>query len=174
MLSSLWRDHRKGVASAAALTVALGIFAIVWFEPQKLFINETVSESLPSTDPSPTTTSTTAPPTGVLASGAFRSLEHETKGTAKLVRLGGGSVLQRFEDLETSNGPDQRVYLSEKPSTLGWRDYGDDYIELGALKGNRGDQNYDVPAGTDLSKYRSAVIWCVRFKVGFGVAPLNA
>ena len=108
-----------------------------------------------------------------LASGRFRSLEHRTTGTVRVVRLSNGSHVLRIEDLDTSNGPDLRVYLSELPSNLGWRDYGERYIELGALKGNRGDQNYRIPTGTDLSRYKSLVIWCVRFKVGFGVAPLT-
>ncbi len=45
-------------------------------------------------------------------------------------------------------------------------------MELGRLKGNLGNQNYEIPAGTDLSKYRNAVVWCARFSVGFGVATL--
>lgn len=68
----------------------------------------------------------------------------------------------------------ERVYLSRKPTSLGWRAYGDDFIELGPPKGNRGDQNYPVPANIDLTSFKSAVVWCVRFKVGFGVAPLTA
>src|SRR5436190_1966930 len=78
-----------------------------------------------------------------------------------------------FVLLITSNGSDLRVYLSELPADRGWHAYGVHYIELGALKGNRGSQNYRVPAGTDLTRYQSAVIWCRRFKVGFGVAPLE-
>lgn len=165
------RAHRAGVAVAAVLAVTLGIFAIVWFQPQKLFIEETVREGLVD-EGAPSATAT--PSVVTLASGSFRSLEHKTTGTARLVRLSSGKVVLRFEGLNTSNGPDLRVYLSKKPSTLGWRDYGDRFIELGKLKGNIGDQNYEVPSGTDLSQYRSAVIWCVRFAVGFGVAPLDA
>jgi hypothetical protein len=158
-------------SSRMRLFVALGIailagvvFVVVWFEPQQLLVDTTVSESL---EPTPSGSP-------ALGSGAFRSLEHETRGTAALVRTTSGKVVLRFEDLDTSSGPDLRVYLSKKPATLGWRDYGDDYLELGPLKANHGDQNYTVPAGTDLTRYRSAVIWCVRFKVGFGVAPLDA
>ena len=45
-------------------------------------------------------------------------------------------------------------------------------VDLGALKGNIGEQNYDVPAELDLNKYRAASIWCRRFRVNFGAAPL--
>jgi len=83
-----------------------------------------------------------------------------------------GSRVLQLVNLRTNSGPDLRVYLSELPANLGWHDYGRRYIELGHLKANRGDQNYRIPAGVDLTRYKSAVIWCVRFKVGFGVAPL--
>ena len=79
----------------------------------------------------------------------------------------------RFERLNTSNGPVLHVYLSPVPSDRGDRDYGKGYLDLGPLKGNRGDQNYAIPSGTDLSRFQSVVIWCSRFKVGFGVAPLR-
>jgi hypothetical protein len=64
------------------------------------------------------------------------------------------------------------VYLSEIPASDDWHAYGERYLDLGALKGNRGDQNYEIPPGTDLTRFESAVIWCRRFTVGFGVAPL--
>ena len=155
---------------AGVLLVGLIVFAIVWFQPQKIFIEETANEARPT---SPAATSTASVPT-TIASGRFRSLEHRTTGRAEIIKLADGSHILRFENLDTSNGPDLRVYLSELPPDLGWHDYGRRYIELGHLKGNRGDQNYRIPAGADLAKYKSAVIWCVRFRVGFGVAPLNA
>ena len=144
------------------------MFVLLWFQPQKLLIEKTVNESEPTA-----TASSLRSPVVELASGAFRSLEHKTTGRVRLLRLSGGDVIVRFEDLDTSNGPDLRVYLSELPADRGWHAYGVRFIELGALKGNRGSQNYRVPAGTDLTRYRSAVIWCRRFTVGFGVAPLD-
>ena len=161
--------HRATVVTIALLGMGFVIFVGVWFQPQKIFLENTVNEAAPS----PTATAASASPTvAELASGRFRSLEHRTTGSARVLRLPDGSHVLRLEDLDTSNGPDLRVYLSELPSNLGWRDYGERYVELGKLKGNRGDQNYRIPAGTDVSKYKSLVIWCVRFKVGFGVAPL--
>ncbi|MDH3497546.1 MAG: DM13 domain-containing protein, partial [Gemmatimonadota bacterium] len=47
------------------------------------------------------------------------------------------------------------------------------FVGLGGLKGNVGDQNYDIPAGTDLTRYRTVTIWCRRFSVNFGSAPLS-
>ena len=79
----------------------------------------------------------------------------------------------RLTNFKTSNGPDVRVYLvaagdakdNETVKKAG-------FIELGKLKGNEGDQNYDVPANADLAKYRAVTIWCARFNVNFGTAPL--
>lgn len=158
------------IAIAAALGGA-AVFGIVWFQPQKLFIEKTVNEAAPTVAPSSSDSPAAAPVE--VASGRFRSLEHRTSGRALLVRLANGSHVLRFEGLDTSNGPDLRVYLSKRPATLGWHDYGVEYVELGHLKGNRGDQNYAVPRGIDVTAFRSAVIWCVRFEVGFGVAPLT-
>jgi hypothetical protein len=78
----------------------------------------------------------------------------------------------RFEDLKTSEGPDVRVYLSARDADAAKAGLGDGALELGKLKGNLGNQNYTVPAGTDLSRFHSVVIWCERFSVSFGAADL--
>lgn len=91
-----------------------------------------------------------------------------------MLELADGSRVLRLESLETSNGPDLRVYLSAgNDDSFFGREYGKDFVELGELKGNIGDQNYAIQAGVDLSRYRNAVIWCKRFGVGFGVATLS-
>lgn len=170
--------HRRLVWFAAVCVALAGVFVVIWFQPHKLFIEETVDEAPPTvrTDDAESASSGGGPASAnelsVLADGAFQALEHPTAGMAQLLDLGRGRRFLRFEDLDTSNGPDLRVYLSEIPAGDDWYAYGERFIDLGPLKGNRGDQNYEVPAGTDLSKYRSAVIWCRRFTVGFGVAPL--
>jgi hypothetical protein len=109
-----------------------------------------------------------------IAAGSFHSNAHETKGMATLYRRTDGSRVLRLSSFETSNGPDVRVYL------VAAADVNDDatvkragFVELGKLKGNKGDQNYDVPASVDLSKYRAVTIWCARFNVNFGTAPLT-
>jgi hypothetical protein len=179
--------HRMLVSVLALLAVALVAFVLVWFQPQKLFLNQRVNEALPVSSPAatPTTPASAGPtptqpgpsvPAGptTLASGAFRSLEHGTTGRALLIRLADGTRYLRFENLNTSNGPDLHVYLSEVPAGPDLHAYGERFIDLGKLKGNIGSQNYAIPAGVDLANYRSAVIWCKRFSVGFGVAPLAA
>lgn len=112
----------------------------------------------------------------VIHVGQFRSLEHETKGAALVLRNPDGSAVLRFEGLRTSNGPELVVMLSATPATDdGWSAYDDrDFVILGPLKGNLGDQNYPLPSDLDLSRFRSAVVWCNRFSVGFGAAPLGA
>ncbi len=109
-----------------------------------------------------------------LATGEFVSLEHETRGRAVVIATGDERRFLRFEDFETSNGPDLLVYLSTKSADPNeWRGYDADFIDLGALKGNVGNQNYAIPQGVDLGRYRSAVVWCRRFEVGFAVAALR-
>jgi hypothetical protein len=110
--------------------------------------------------------------TNVLARGQFRSLEHPTMGRALLVRFPNGELLLRLEGLDTLNGPDLHVYLSEVSAGGDARAYGERFVDLGKLKGNKGNHNYRVPMRVDVSRYQSAVIWCKRFAVGFGVAPL--
>lgn len=175
-LRELASRYRGFLIGAAVLGAGLIAFVLVWFQPQKIFMENTADEARPNA-PAATPTGTT-PPTGAtgpatVAAGSFRSLEHETTGRAELIRLPDGSHVLRFENLDTSNGPDLVVYLSELPSNLGDHDYGRRFIDLGGLKANRGNQNYAIPTGTDVSRFRSAVIWCRRFTVGFGVAPLT-
>jgi len=181
LLGRLARGH-PGIDAAAVVGVGLIIFVLVWFQPQKLFLNKTVSEPVPgviATAPVGGThhdaTVGGPPPPGlrVLASGSFRSLEHTTTGKAIVLRRPAGSLILRLEHLSTSDGPDLRVYLSRVPASGDLHAYRTGFIDLGALKGNRGSQNYAIPAGTDLSAFKSAVIWCRRFVVGFGVASLS-
>lgn len=103
-----------------------------------------------------------------VSSGAFSSLDHPTSGEAYLVVQPDGSRLLRIENLDTDNGPDLRVVLST--AEVGSGSY-DDLVELGGLKGNIGNQNYEIPADLDLSSVRSVVIWCERFSAPFGEAP---
>jgi electron transfer DM13 len=180
----LLRRHPTVSITAALLVVGLVVFGFLWFEPQKLFLDQTVNEAAPvsSAPGSPANSGQPTPGLGqeapaadpmTLATGRFQSLEHETSGGAILIELPDGSHILRFENLDTSNGPDLRVYLSQIPASDDWHAYGERSVDLGPLKGNIGNQNYRVPRSVDVSKYRSAVIWCRRFTVGFGVAPLT-
>ena len=109
----------------------------------------------------------------VLATGAFVTVAHEGTGNVQVIDLGGeDGTIVRLEDLDVLNGPDLRVLLSkssdvEKSGHLG------DYVELGKLKGNKGNQNYIVPADVDVSEYNSVVIYCDPFKVVFNSANLE-
>ena len=168
--------------------IALAVLGGGWyaFRPERLFVNQRVNESLApasananamssSTESSPITATTvrSAPEPRVLASGAFHSGAHETAGMATIHEYADGHRVLRLTGFHTSNGPDVQVLLvaaadakdNETVTTNG-------FVRVAALKGNIGDQNYDLPAGVDLSKYRAVTIWCRRFGVNFGTAPL--
>ena len=150
------------------LLVVLFVAGAAWyaFRPERLFINQRVNEQFPTASAASTTSMK-------LASGEFHSGAHETKGAAAIFRLADGKRTLRLTNFATSNGPDVHVYLvaaadakdNDTVKTAG-------FVDLGSLKGNIGDQNYDVPANVDLAKYRAATIWCARFNVNFGTAPL--
>jgi hypothetical protein len=194
------RSKRLYLIGGLVAFVAVVAFVLYWFQPQKLFIDDEVFEDLPEVvalddvagsgdrdtaatgtpdEPSPATATNPLDVAGAEAarlgtpvavtSGEFTSLDHPTSGTALLVVQPDGSRLVRFEGLRTDNGPDLRVVLST--AEVGAGDYGS-LIELGRLKGNIGDQNYDVPPDLDLSTVRSVVVWCERFTSAFGEAPL--
>lgn len=153
--------------------VGLIVLVIAWyaFRPELLFINKTVNEEFPG---GPAMASTEKGPIA-LNKGNFKGLAHETKGTAAIYQLADGKRTLRLSDFETSNGPDVHVYL-----TVAEVEKGNDaikqagFIDLGSMKGNKGDQNYDIPAEADLDKYRNVTIWCARFGVNFGMAVLDA
>ncbi|MEW1636930.1 DM13 domain-containing protein [Streptomyces sp. NPDC093801] len=170
-----------GLLVAAALVVGLGVY---WFQPWKLWQDATVHDALPTASPTAAVPGHTAPavppgaPAGpqTLARGTLVSHEHTTTGTVKLIRLPDGSRTLRLENLDTSNGPDLRVWLSDAPvkeGVAGWSVFDDGkHVSLGRLKGNKGDQNYEIPADVNLADYRSVTIWCDRFDVSFGAAAL--
>lgn len=145
----------------AVVIVALAAWYV--FRPERLFINQKVNEQFP----------TSSAANNKLASGQFHNGAHDTKGTAAVFQLADGKKTLRLTDFATSNGPDVHVYLvaaddavdNETVTKAG-------FVDIGSLKGNIGDQNYDLPANTDLSKYRAVTIWCKRFSVNFGTAPL--
>ncbi|MFJ8533594.1 DM13 domain-containing protein [Streptomyces sp. NPDC093591] len=174
---------RPLIIGVLAVAVAGAGFGLYWFQPWKLWQDETVQEALPGavqTAAAPTTepsaSSSPAPAPKTLAGGELISHEHTTSGTVKLVRLADGSHVVRLENLDTSNGPDLRVWLTDAPvkqGKAGWHLFDDgEYVSLGKLKGNKGSQNYTVPADVDPSRYSSVSIWCDRFDVSFGAAEL--
>jgi hypothetical protein len=145
-----------------ALAVPLAIAGWALFRPELLFVNKSVSETLPVTSGASVET---------LSQGKFVSYAHETNGTAEIVNSGGKRFL-RLSGFETSNGPDVHVLLvkSSDPQALGNMDY----LDLGSIKGNRGDQNYELPASFQEGEFQSVTIWCKRFNVNFGGATLKS
>jgi hypothetical protein len=169
-------------ASIAVAVAAIG-FVLLWFQPQKLFIDERVEDTIPTlptttVDPAgpPGTTGstpTTAPPGPVeVHRGDFVSLDHGTTGVARVLELPDGRRIVRLEGLETDNGPDLYLYLTANPAAGDEGAFDDQHVNLGRLKGNLGDQNYDVPEGTDIARHPTVVIWCDRFDSAFGAADL--
>lgn len=177
-----------------AALLAGGLAGLYWFQPWKLVVDDRVDEALSGPAPAGTAPAGTAPAGGepaatvpaggeqalvaVLAEGTFVTHEHETRGTVRIIQRPDGTRRLEIVELDTSNGPDLWVWLSDQPvidGRDGWSVFDDGrYAELGRLKGNKGSQGYDIPAGLDLSRFRSVSIWCKRFAVSFGAATLNA
>lgn len=184
----LRRPVTWGVLAVLAAGAAFGLY---WFQPWKLVVDERVDEPLAVLAPMPTGSPTPAVPTGSptpavppppagpvrVAEGALISHEHTTTGSARIVRNPDGSHVLELVDLDTSNGPDLRVWLTDQPvieGRDGWHVFDDGaWLELGRLKGNQGNQRYELPAGTDPADYTSVSIWCKRFSVSFGAAALS-
>jgi hypothetical protein len=159
--------------------VAVAVVGLALFQPWKLWVNDTVDEALPAAvAATPGTVPATTPEPVLLARGTFVSHEHTTTGTVRILRYPDGTRILRLDDLNTSNGPALRVWLTDAPvrsGTAGWRVFDDsNHVDLGELKGNIGSQNYSLPPDVELAGYRSVTIWCVRFHVSFGAAELAA
>ncbi len=92
---------------------------------------------------------------------------HNAEGKAKILTLTDGSQILRLEDFRSTNGPDVHLYLSTDKQAS-------DFIDLGKLKANNGNQNYPIPIDTDFNKYKYVLIWCQPFSVLFGSAQLNS
>lgn len=149
--------------------VAIPLLTAAWWEfrPEKLFINEKVNEAAPfapSGEPQP------------IYTGTLEGKAHPTSGRATIYQSSEGKSFLRLSDFVTSNGPDVHVILlrSGEKALGGEVIAGDlDKVELGSLKGNQGDQNYDLPTATDLDKYQTVAIYCERFHVIFGSSQLE-
>jgi hypothetical protein len=152
--------QRRWLWVASGIFVALVAFVLYWFQPQKLFIDDRVAETVPAGD------------YVEVARGEFVSREHHTSGVVRVLESGDGHRIVRLDDLDTSNGPALYVYLTANPAAGAESAFDDDYVDLGALKGNLGSQNYDVPSTADLSRTGTIVIWCDRFDAAFGAADL--
>lgn len=183
---------RAPLTWVAVTVLAAGTaFGLYWFQPWKLVTDTEVNEELsvvatdaPSSPVNSTPGEGSTPDEGsasdtspvVVRSGEFVTHEHDTSGTARIIRTADGKLRLELVGLATSNGPDLRVWLTDQPvrtGEAGWHVFDDGHwVELGRLKGNRGDQAYDIPAEVRLDELTSVSIWCKRFAVSFGAAPL--
>lgn len=170
--------------------LAVIILAIAWILISPLFLNKTVEDEFPLEDimvePQVTEEENDSPaenedisdsekPPGVLKSGVFTDADdfHQGSGDALIYSLSSGGNLLRLENFDVTNGPDLRVYLAKSSEVNESSDLDEGFIDLGKLKGNRGDQNYEIPADVDISEYNTAVIYCRAFHTLFSTANLN-
>ena len=191
---------RKPVLIGLAV-VAIPILAFAWWLLSPLFLNTTVNEEFPLSatadmpagvtqeeaeeimegmakinmdmvEPMPGTMAEAT----ALASGKFRDGDsfHKGSGDVRLYRLANGDAVLRFEGLSVTNGPDLHVLVSTHPDPMNKSElYDAGYSTLGQLKGNRGDQNYEVPDDVNPDSIGSVIIYCMPFHVIFSVAPLT-
>ena len=181
------------------VVVAIPVLAAGWWLGSPLFLDTEVNEEFPMSaeaivpdDMAPeeveekmedaaaepdTSASDDMPETGEpnsIASGQFEDFDnfHQGTGTATIYELDDASLVLRFESFEVTNGPDLQVLLVPNADP-GNRDDIEGYIDLGSLKGNIGDQNYEIPDNIDISEFGSVVIYCQPFHVVFSVAALS-
>jgi len=153
--------------------LALSVLAIAlcaaWyaFRPERLVVDHRINEGFPVAQGG------SSPQ--IIESGTFYGVVHPTTGTATIYRLGDGGRILRFTNFRTSNGPNVHVYLvaadDAKDNATVKRA---DFVDLGTIKGNIGDQNYVLGTDLYLPKYRTVSICCKRFAVNFGAAPLRS
>ena len=113
---------------------------------------------------------------GPIATGTFHGQVHATSGRASIYKGMDGKTVLRLTNFKTSNGPDVHVLLiaaKDAEDNQNFLSSMTERVELGKLKGNEGDQNYEIPAGTDLGKFKTVAIYCERFNATFGAAPLE-
>ena len=151
-----------------AIPVGAVVVLAAWyaFRPERLFVNRHVDEAMPVAQ-----AGSSAQP---LESGQFYSILHPTAGTATIYQMADGTRVLRFTSFSTSNGPDVHVYMvaaDDAKDAAAVEKAG--FADLGVIKGNIGDQNYTLSSDLDLGKYRAVSIWCKRFSVNFGAAPLR-
>ena len=181
----------------AAVVVGIPVLALAWWLGSPLFIDQEVDEQFPMSAGAvipddmtpeqveskmeeaadqPDATRAEDMPTGAveLISGSFVGADdfHEGSGSATVYELDNGQQVLRLEEFMVINGPDLRVYLVPNPSPEN-RDEVEGYLDLGSLKGNIGNQNYEIPVNVDVTEYGSVVIYCAPFHVIFAIAPLS-
>jgi hypothetical protein len=154
-----------------------GVVLVVYAGP--LFVSGNVGKD---TAPAFVSTATTAPNAGATATTApaatltgmfdHRAGVDTVAGNATLGKTSDGKVILRFENLNSANGPDLHVYLSKQASPASTQQVMDG-VEVGKLKATQGTSNYELAASTDITQFKSVVIYCKSFSVVFGYANLS-
>ncbi len=149
--------------------------------PDKMMAGAKDTSSGSSTASAPDSAGTAEPDSAgtalVLSKGTFQDADrfHQGSGEATIYRGPDGSHLLRLENFKVTNGPDLHVLLSPSPAPESRDDvHQPGYLDLGSLKGNRGNQNYEIPADVDVDALASVVIYCSPIHVVFSVAPLKS
>jgi hypothetical protein len=186
------RRHPGRSTALAVIALAIGV-PLTWYLASPIWIRTSLVEAGPTAGPSvalspapsvaiatPSAPATSEPrptpsatptPTAfapvTVASGEFEGTDefHFGRGTASIVEVESGRYHLRLDDFSVRNGPDLYVYLSTAAD-----DYADDALEVGVLKATDGSFGYDLPDGTDPSRFKSAIIWCKAFSHLFAVA----
>ena len=152
--------------------IAFIVLIIGWWLVSPFFINKLVDEKLPGTnlDISNDTQENIKLEDSDLETkfqGSFVDADsfHKTSGVTRVIKIDGKRYLS-LENFKTTNGPDLYVYLATNK-------YSKKFVNLGRLKGNVGDQNYEIPDDVDINSHNNVLIWCKAFSVLFGSAELK-
>ncbi|MDR6226754.1 DM13 domain-containing protein [Desmospora profundinema] len=156
------------------LVVVLLAGAWYLFRPEKAFIDERVNEDFPDVTLGADNRDEDEEKPRLLAQGEFYDVAKSAEGKASIYELEDGSRTLRLTDFETSNGPDVHVVLVDQLNAADNETVKNaELVYLGKLKGNKGDQNYEIPEDVDLNSFPTVSIWCKRFAENFGAASLT-
>jgi hypothetical protein len=163
------RGWHKTVRRHPRRSAALGLAALVVLVPLGWFLLSPLWTRVQLVEAAPLAAATGAPVAAVVASGEVRGADefHFGEGTVRIVETAPGEHVLRFENFSVRNGPDLHVYLSPDPNG-----YAAAALDLGQLRATDGSFNQPIPAGTDLTRFRSVIVWCEPFSVLFASAPL--
>ena len=185
-----------GLAGLIALTIAVRSRVFRWpvlgayvvtavvigaYLGRSVFMDDVVNEQVATAAPAASAPAPAAQNSGqsapqpqnmLLRAGRFESVRHSASGKAQAIELAEGGNVLTLTDFEVDNGPDLRVYLVAGPAAT--EGAVEDFVDLGGLKGNVGNQQYELPGNLDVGRYSTVVIWCRAFSVLFARAPLSA
>lgn len=185
-----------GLAGVIALTIAVRSRVFRWpvlgaylvtavvigaYLGRSVFMDDVVDEQVATAAPAASAPapaeqnsgqSAPQPQNELLRAGRFEPVRHSASGKAQAINLAEGGNVLTLTDFEVDNGPDLRVYLVAGPATTEGKV--EDFVDLGGLKGNVGNQQYELPGNLDVGRYSTVVIWCRAFSVLFARAPLRA